>query len=222
MDADAKVYPWERQPQEGEEAYHAFLTYRDLGPLRTLEAARVRLGRSSGYLKPLERWSARREWGDRVGAWDEHLRAERDEVAVAEAAKWERRRLQALEEGWQLCQALRARLNLELALPFGVPAVAPPEPPQEAQEAAPEAVAPSEDARETASVRGPSRRDCLTVLRLAKLIVELEWALIAEALPPPGGIDPRTATDEEMKAFLVLNPRFRCPPPRGAGPPASR
>ena len=128
-------------------------------------------------------------------------------MAVEEAAKWQRRRLQALEEGWQLCQVLRARLNLELALPFEAPAVAPAEPVGEAQGAAPEAVAPSEAAR-------PSRRECLTVLRLAKLIVELEWALIAEALPPPGGIDPLTATDEEMKAFLVLNPRFGRPPPR--------
>ena len=101
-------------------------------------------------------------------------------MAVEEAAKWERRRLQALEEGWQLCQMLRARLNLELALPFEAPAVAPAEPVGEAQGAAPGAVAPSEAAR-------PSRRECLTVLRLAKLIVELEWALIAEALPPPGG-----------------------------------
>ena len=222
MDADAKVYPWERQPQEGEEAYHAFLTYRDLGPLRTLEAARVRLGRRSGYLKPLERWSARREWRDRVGAWDEHLLAERDQLAVAEAAKWERRRLQALEEGWQLCQALRARLNLELALPFGVPAVAPPEPPQECKRPPPKPFAAAEAEATATAVRGPSRRECLTVLRLAKLVVELEWALIAEALPPPGGIDPRTATDEEMKAFLVLNPRFGRPPPRRTGPPASR
>jgi hypothetical protein len=63
-------------------------------------------------------------------------------------------------------------------------------------------------------VRKPLRGNDLALMRLAKLVVELEWALIAEALPPPGGIDPRTATDEEMKAFLVLNPRFRHSPLR--------
>ena len=50
--------------------------------------------------------------------------------------------------------------------------------------------------------------------RLAKLVVELEWAILNEALPPPGKIDPLTATAEEIKAYLVLNPRFGRPPPR--------
>ena len=54
MDEHMKVYPWDRQPQEGEEAYNAFLAYRDLGPLRTLQATRVCLGRRPGYLKPIE------------------------------------------------------------------------------------------------------------------------------------------------------------------------
>ena len=54
----------------------------------------------------------------------------------------------------------------------------------------------------------------LTVARLAKLVVELEWAILAEALPPPGGIDPLTATDEEIKAYLARHPRLGRPPPR--------
>ena len=50
--------------------------------------------------------------------------------------------------------------------------------------------------------------------RLAKLVVELEWALLDEALPPPGMIDPLTATPEELEAFLALHPRLGRPPPR--------
>ena len=169
--------------------------------------------RGPGYLKPIERWSALRDWRERAGAWDDHLQAERDEVAAEEAAKWERRRLQALEEGWQLCRALRARLEQMLAIPPETPAVAPPEPAREMPEAIPEAVATPEEAKETAG-RGPSRGNDLAVMRLAKLVVELEWALINEALPPPGKIDPLTATPEEIKAYLVLNPRFGRPPPR--------
>ena len=73
-----------------------------------------------------------------------------------EAAKWERRRLQALEEGWQTCRALRARLEQMLAVPPEAPAVAPPEPAEETPEALPDAVAPPEAAKATAG-RGPTR-----------------------------------------------------------------
>ena len=52
------------------------------------------------------------------------------------------------------------------------------------------------------------------MVRLSKLVVELEWAILNEALPPPGKIDPLTATDEEIKAYLVLHPRLGRPPPR--------
>jgi len=213
MSARVEVLPWERQPREGERAYAAFLAYRDLGPGRTHEATRQRLGKSPGYLKPIERWSASWDWRRRAGAWEDHLQSERDKVAAEEAAKWERRRLQALEEGWQLCRALRARLEQMLALPLEMPAVAPPEPAQEMPEAIPDAIATPEAVKATAG-RGPTRWNYLTVARLAKLVVELEWALIAEALPPPGALDPLTATAEEIKAYLARHPRLGRPPPR--------
>ena len=157
MGARVEVLPWERQPREGEEAYAAFLAYRDLGPWRTHEAtrkqprqeARATSSRSSGG-----RPSATGAGGS--CAWDAHLQAERDEVPAEEAAKWERRRLQALEEGWQTCRALRARLEQMLAMPPETPAVAPPEPARETPEAIPEAVAPPEEAGESAG-RGPTR-----------------------------------------------------------------
>ena len=213
MGAQAELLPWERQPREGAQAYAAFLAYRDLGPMRTHEAARKRLGKRTGYLKPIERWSSSREWRWRADAWDDHLQAERDRVAVEEAAKWERRRLEALEDGWQTCRALRARLAQMLAVPpeMEAPAVAPPEPAPQMPEALPDAVATPEAARPSAG-RGPVRGNDLSLARLAKLIIELEWAILNEALPPPGEIDPLTATDEEIKAYLTLHPRFGRPP----------
>jgi hypothetical protein len=212
MGARLEVLPWERQPREGEAAYAALLTFRDLGPRRTQEATRKHLGKRPGYLKPIERWSALRDWRLRAGAWDDHLQAERDKVARQEAEKWERRRLQALEEGWQLCRALRARLTRMLAMPPEPPDVAPPEPARETPQAIPEAGTTTEG-EETAG-RGSTRWDCLSVARLSKLVVELEWALIAEALPAPAEINPWTATDEEVKAYLALHPRLGRPPPR--------
>jgi len=213
MDARLEGLPWERLSREGERAYAAFLAYRDLGPRRTHEAARVHLGKRPGYLKPIERWSALRDWRLRAGAWDDHLQAERDKVAAEEAAKWERRRLQALEEGWQTCRALRARLEQMLASPPEAPGVAPPEPARETPEAIPGAGATPETARPAAG-RGSTRCNDLTMARLAKLIIELEWALIAEALPPPVEIDPLTATPEEIQAYLARHPRLGRPPPR--------
>ncbi len=87
MGTRAEVLTWERQPREGTEAYAAFLAYRDLRPIRTHEATRTRLGKRPGYLKPIERWSTRREWRWRANAWDDHLQSERDAVAAQEEAK---------------------------------------------------------------------------------------------------------------------------------------
>ena len=208
MDARMERHPWESQPRESDEAYAAFLAYRDLGRSRTHEATRKHLGKRPGYLKPLERWSALRQWRERAGAWDAHLQAERDKIAAEEAAKWERRRLQALEEGWQLCRSLRVKLAEMLDLPLEAsPAVAASEPAGETPVAAVDPVATPDETKATAE-RGPSRWNCLTVARLSKLVVELEWAILNEALPPPGKIDPLTATDEEIKAYLVLHPRM--------------
>ena len=127
MDARAEGLPWERQPREGEQAYAAFLAYRDLGPRRTYEATRKA---SAGPRATSSRSSGGRPCANAQAAyaWDNHLQAERDKVAAEEAAKWERRRLQALEEGWQLCQTLRARLAEMLAFTLEAPAAAPPEP----------------------------------------------------------------------------------------------
>jgi len=52
------------------------------------------------------------------------------------------------------------------------------------------------------------------VARLAKLVIELEWAILDQALPPPGAIDPLTATPQELEAYLARHPRFGRPPSR--------
>ena len=214
MSARVEVLPWERRPREGERAYAAFLAYRDLGPGRTLEATRTRLGKRPGYLKPIERWSALRQWRERSCAWDDHLQSERDKITREEVAKWERRRLEALEEGWQTCRSLRARLAQMLAMPLEMPVVAMPSPAGPTSEAVPVAVpvAPPEEARAKA-VRGPSRWNEQTVERLSKLVVELEWGILAEALPRRESFDPLTATAEELKEYLIRYPRRGFPPP---------
>jgi hypothetical protein len=100
-----------------------------------------------------------------------------------------------------------------LASPPESPAGTPPEPDRERPEAIPAAVATAEEGREAAG-RGSTRWNYLTLARLSKLIVEQEWAILNEALPPPGAIDPLTATPEELDAYLARHPRLGRPPPR--------
>ena len=213
MGVRAEVLPWERQPREGEEAYAAFLAYRDLGPWRTHEATRSASARG--------RATSSRSSGGRPSATGAGGRAPGTTTCKPSATRWPRRRRRsgsgAGSRRWRragrLCRALRARLEQMLAIAPGDagrrPARAGPGdaggPPRRRRDA--------RGGQETAG-RGPTRWNDLTVARLAKLVVELEWALLNEALPPPGKIDPLTATDEEIKAYLALHPRFGRPPPR--------
>jgi hypothetical protein len=115
--------PWDRQKGESEAAYRAFLAYRDLGPGRSREAAYARW---AGHGKGTERapagkftkWCAENDWVERARAWDDHLQAERDAIAAAEARKWEQRRQQSLEENWQAAQLLRDKARKMLAFPL--------------------------------------------------------------------------------------------------------
>ncbi len=100
-----------------------------------------------------------------------------------------------------------------LAFPLESPVVATSEPARETQEVIPDDVAPPAEAKRSA-VRGPSRWDVSTVTRLSKLVIELEWAILAEALPAPEEIDPLTATFEVIKAYLARHPRLGRPLPR--------
>lgn len=65
--------PWDRQPGESDKAFAAFCAYRDLGPDRTHEKTREKLGKNSGYLRVLEAWSGRFRWMDRAAAFDAEL-----------------------------------------------------------------------------------------------------------------------------------------------------
>lgn len=76
------VYPWEMLPTETNKSYAAFLTYRDLGPRRTLrEAASAfynvpqdEMISHGGKVRTFEKWSSRFSWVHRVERWDDHTR----------------------------------------------------------------------------------------------------------------------------------------------------
>ena len=115
--------------------------------------------------------------------------------------------------GLAACRALRARLEQMLAMPPETPAVAPPEPAGEMPEAIPDAGATPEEARETAG-RGPTRWNDLTVARLSKLVVELEWAHPERGLAAPR--DDRPADGDGRGDQGVPGPPSPLRPPAAA------
>ncbi len=70
-EADGAV--WTRSDDETAKSYAAFCLYRDLGSARSLEKARQRLGKSSGYIRQLETWSSRYAWLRRSKGYDAYL-----------------------------------------------------------------------------------------------------------------------------------------------------
>lgn len=59
--------PWERQEEEGDEAFEAFALYRDLGASRSYSQVAKKLGKSDTLI---ERWGSRHNWKKRVSEWD--------------------------------------------------------------------------------------------------------------------------------------------------------
>ena len=81
--------PWERQPDEPEQAYSMFLAYRDMGPSRTIRKVAHDLGiapAASGQL------CTRHNWAERCRAWDAHVQRIYDtEIEAQVRAEGERR-----------------------------------------------------------------------------------------------------------------------------------
>src|SRR5215831_10550216 len=78
--ASPTLLPWERQPGETSKQWLAFVTYRDLGPARTLaEVCRLLYPGQRRTPRPVGRvvaWSSKNDWVERARAWD----AEQDRI----------------------------------------------------------------------------------------------------------------------------------------------
>jgi len=79
--------PWNRRPTESDEAWLAFIHYRDLSlNERTVTNAVKAAGRKPANRRLFERWSSKHDWPTRAGAWDAHL-DERRQRAMEETAE---------------------------------------------------------------------------------------------------------------------------------------
>jgi hypothetical protein len=61
------IQPWDRQPDESSRAYQAFLTYRDMGPGRSVRAVARELGKSGTLIG---KWSSDHDWVSRISSWE--------------------------------------------------------------------------------------------------------------------------------------------------------
>ena len=69
---------WERQPDETEKAFAAFVEYRDMGADRSHAKVAQKLGKTKGLI---DRWGRTHGWAVRIEAWtDEQDRQTREEL----------------------------------------------------------------------------------------------------------------------------------------------
>ena len=109
--------------RESPQALAAFVTYRDLGPERSLDAVARQLAKSSQLLK---RWSAAHGWVERAAEHDAQQDALRrraaDDATAQQAAQNARRILQMGESCLMLAAtAIRAHVNPDGTLRGDVP-----------------------------------------------------------------------------------------------------
>jgi hypothetical protein len=81
--------PFEQQPREGNKPYEAFRVYLEMGTDRSLEAVRVKCGKSA---RLIQRWSGKFDWPGRVQAYHAHVaeveRKAIESMAVEKAVEW--------------------------------------------------------------------------------------------------------------------------------------
>lgn len=107
---------FEQRKNETVKAYAAFSLYLGLGPQRSLEAVRQKLGKSKALI---EKWSRRHAWVERTAIYERHLseieRRTEESLTRAKAVTWANRRELHKEDEWQIrCELIEAgRKQLE-------------------------------------------------------------------------------------------------------------
>jgi len=97
--------PWERQEGESPHAFEAFVTYRDLGPSRSLSKAVKKLNKNK---TTLAEWSSQWSWVERCAAWEAKLDAERRQATLDEVREMQIRHVGFAQS---MQNKLAARLN---------------------------------------------------------------------------------------------------------------
>ena len=103
----APAFP--RVPGETPRAYSAFMTWFQLGHVRSLAAVANKLGESEGTVK---NWSSKHDWAERLQTYQAGLLQEQARHHAAfhlqQAADWNRRLADLREQEWEAAQKLNA------------------------------------------------------------------------------------------------------------------
>lgn len=94
--------PFDRQPEESDQAWVGFTTYRDLGLERTVEKAVPVLGKKPSYRSTMEGWSMRWGWRLRVVEWDRVADRKAREAQLEAIADTNRQMMTVAEGLWKL------------------------------------------------------------------------------------------------------------------------
>lgn len=93
----------ERLPEESNRAFAARIEYVTMGPDRSLDKTRQRLGKSAGYTRQLQEWSTRYGWASTAAGWDNQQAAVALRIASEKyRADLEKHRSEASEAGHAL------------------------------------------------------------------------------------------------------------------------
>lgn len=124
--------PWERQPDESEKAYAAFLCYRDLGTDRNVTDA-YRQSQRKPDAKQADgtwnKWVKKHRWRDRARGWDDHnlaqVQAGIDKVSRRAGIDWETERRSAIDAKLRLGRRFLDAVEKGLAFYDPLPLVDP-------------------------------------------------------------------------------------------------
>jgi hypothetical protein len=181
--SDPAPSPFEPLPGESSRAFAAFVAFRDLGSGRSVVAAyRQKTGKEQAKQASGEwnSWASRFDWQIRATAYDAHQEAVRrraiDAELAREAAKWERRRQEALERGWENAQKLYQQAETMLTWPLSTQRT-------------------SKDGMKV--VIRPARWSKETMFKVLRAAVELEAAVLTAVSK-----DPANMSDAELAGVL--------------------
>src|SRR5437868_2457637 len=107
---------FEQQAKESAKAFAAFSVYLGMGSERSLEAVRVKCGKSS---RLIQRWSSRWKWAERVRAYADRLavveREATEALAREKAAEWLKRQQSLRQTEWEMHEKCIAAAKRGLA-----------------------------------------------------------------------------------------------------------
>jgi hypothetical protein len=89
-----------------------------MGPTRTLDKVRIKLGKDSVYIKTLEVWSRNWKWGQRCLKWDAYVDEKAREAALERLPMWEQQRQEYLRHSMEVAAFIEGKLMEQLKHPI--------------------------------------------------------------------------------------------------------